>query len=262
MTKRGAVTTPSDAQGIAIPSRPLAQQADRAYRPGRFGPGLRHKADDITKTAQTQAVFEVLAGPDVEPALAQEHVTTVHRARAGQAGDRVDHVDDRPPGADRHQVFDALQLGPDRVAFIADRNIAARAADARIVERGRESGQRRGIKLGVRVGGQDQIAAGKSRPGIDRRAAAAARAVRDDNIDQTLGRARSAMARVASVEPSSTTIISCGRKVCRRSDVMVCPGPSPPLKVGRITLTDAGAAGAAAPDRHAPNNASESSDSV
>ena len=182
-----AIHHETDAQGIAVPSRPLAQQADCACHPVRFRPGIRHEAEGITKAAQAQAVFEVLAGPDVEPALAKEHVAAVHRAGAGQAGDRVDDVEDRPPGADRHQVLDALQLGPDRLALVADRDVAARASNARIVERGRKPRQRRGIELRVRIGGQKQIAAGKSRRGIDCRAAAAARAMRDDNVDQALG---------------------------------------------------------------------------
>jgi hypothetical protein len=57
-------------------------------------------------------------------------------------------------------------------------------------------------------------------------------------------------------------MISRGGEVCRRSDMMVWLSPSPPLKVGRITLTDIRPASAAAPDRDAPNSASESSDSV
>lgn len=150
-----AIGHEADAQGIAVPSRPLAQQADRACRPVGFGPGLRHEADDVTQTTQAQAVFEVLAGPDIEPALAQEHVAAVHRAGAGQAADRVDHVEDRPAGADRHQVLDALQLRPDRLALVANRDIAACARNLGIVERGRKPRQRRGIELGVRVGGQE-----------------------------------------------------------------------------------------------------------
>src|SRR3954462_810170 len=74
-------------------------------------------------------------------------------------------------------------------------------------------------------------------------------------------RARSATVRVSSVEPSSTTMISNGRKVCCCSDAIVGPSPEPPLKVGMITLTAASLAGTLSLRLHAPNRANESSDS-
>src|SRR5262249_15506659 len=58
-----------------------------------------------------------------------------------------------------------------------------------------------------------------------------------------IARARSATARVLSVDPSSTTMISIGRKVCRCSEAIVGSRPEPPLKVGMITLTEALRAG-------------------
>ena len=64
-------------------------------------------------------------------------------------------------------------------------------------------------------------------------------------------RARSATARVSSVEPSSTTMISTGRKVCWCSEAIERSSPEPPLKVGMITLTEALPAGALISSPHA-----------
>ncbi len=75
-------------------------------------------------------------------------------------------------------------------------------------------------------------------------------------------RARSATARVSSVEPSSTTMISTGRKVCRCSDAMVGASPEPPLNVGMITLTEALPTGALSLRLRTPKKASESNESV
>jgi hypothetical protein len=77
-----------------------------------------------------------------------------------------------------------------------------------------------------------------------------------------IARARSATARVLSVDPSSTTMISIGRKVCRCSEAIVGSRPEPPLKVGMITLTEALRAGFASLGLRMPNKASERSDSV
>ena len=76
-------------------------------------------------------------------------------------------------------------------------------------------------------------------------------------------RARSAKARVSSVEPSSTTMISIGRKVWRCSDTIERSRPAPPLKVGMITLT-LGLAADVLPSRRRvmPKKASDSSDRV
>ena len=74
--------------------------------------------------------------------------------------------------------------GPYRFALVADRNVAARAADARIAECGREPRDRRRLENRVRIHGQKQIAAGKPGRGVDRRAAAAARAMADDHVHQ------------------------------------------------------------------------------
>src|SRR4029077_2727476 len=73
-------------------------------------------------------------------------------------------------------------------------------------------------------------------------------------------RARSATARVWSVEPSSTTMISSGRKVCRCSDAIVGPSPEAPLNVGMITLTEALPAGTLSSRLHAPRKAKDRSD--
>ena len=109
----------------------------------------------------------------------------------------------------------------------------------------------------------------KSRSPEANRAAAFIAALRPQRVPWQMtmstrpsARARSATARVSSVEPSSTTMISTGNKVCRRSDVMVGSSPEPPLKVGMITLTVALPGGTPVFRRRAPNNANETSDSV
>ena len=85
----------------------------------------------------------------------------------------------------------------------------------------------------------------RSRSPLANRAAALIAALRPQRVPWQItmstrpsARARSAMARVSSVEPSSTTMISTGRRVCRCSDAIVAPSPEPPLKVGMITLTE------------------------
>ena len=90
----------------------------------------------------------------------------------------------------------------------------------------------------------------KSRSPLANRAAAFIAALRPQRVPWQMtmstrpsARARSATARVSSVEPSSTTMISTGRKVCRCSDAIVGPSPEPPLNVGMITLTEALPAG-------------------
>ena len=85
----------TDPQRIAIPARALAQQADAADRAVRLRPGIRHEPDEVAKPAQPQAELQILAGADVETALLQEDVAPIHRAGAGQAGDRADDVEDR-----------------------------------------------------------------------------------------------------------------------------------------------------------------------
>ena len=157
-----------------------------ACRPVLFPPRRPARNGWIAEAAQPQAVLQILAGADVQAALPQEHVAPIHRAGAGQTGDRVHDVEDGPPCADRHQVLDALQSGPYQVALVADRDVAARAADARIAECGRKPRHRRRIEHRVRIHGQKQIAAGKSGRGVDCRAAAAARAMADDHVDQAL----------------------------------------------------------------------------
>src|SRR5215208_4003004 len=57
-------------------------------------------------------------------------------------------------------------------------------------------------------------------------------------------------------------MISTGRKVCRRSDVIVGSSPEPPLKVGMITLTEALPPDRLVLCRRTPNNASDTRDSV
>src|SRR5262249_61348198 len=94
------------------PARALGKKADPPARPVFSRPRTRHEADEIAEPAQPQAVLQILSGADVQTALPQEYVAPVHGAGAGQAGDRVDDVQYRPPGADRHQVLDALQPGP------------------------------------------------------------------------------------------------------------------------------------------------------
>src|SRR5262249_33440361 len=177
----------------------------------RFPP--RRQADEIAEAAQPQAVFQILARADVEAALPQEYIAPIHGAGTGQAGNRPCDIQYGAPGADRHQVLDALQPSPQRVALVADRDVATGAADARIAKCAREPGDRGRLEHGVGVDGRKQIAAGKPRGCVDCRAAPAARAVADDHVHQaTSARARSATARVSSVEPSSTTMISTGRK--------------------------------------------------
>ena len=179
-----AIHHEADAQSIAIPARALAQKAYAACRAGCFRPGVRHETDQIAEATQPQAELQILSGADVEPALPQEHIAPIHGTGAGQTGDSVHNVEYGSPCTDRHQVLDALQSGPYRVALVADRNIATRAGDARIAECGREP--RDGSRLENRVGihGQKQIAAGKPGRGIDCRAAAAARAMADDHVHQ------------------------------------------------------------------------------
>jgi hypothetical protein len=75
-------------------------------------------------------------------------------------------------------------------------------------------------------------------------------------------RALSATARVLSVDPSSTTMISEGRKVCRCSDAIVGASPEPPLNVGMITLTEALPAGGLSLGLRTPKKANDSNDSV
>src|SRR5262249_29943463 len=154
-----AIRHEPDAQGIAIPARALAQQADAAGRAGGFRPGVRHETDEMAETAQPQAVLQILAGTDIQAALPHEYVAPIHGAGAGQAGDRADDVEDRAPGTDRHQVFDALQPGPDRLALVVDGDVAARTGDTRIAECGREPRDRGRLENRVRIHGQDQIAA-------------------------------------------------------------------------------------------------------
>ena len=122
--------------------------------PVRFRPGVRHETDEIAEAAQPQAVLQILPGADVEAALVQERVAPIHGTGAGQAGDRAHDVEDGFPGADRHQILDALKSRPYRFALVADRNVAARAANARIVECGRESRDRRRLEHRVRIHGQ------------------------------------------------------------------------------------------------------------
>ena len=109
----------------------------------------------------------------------------------------------------------------------------------------------------------------KSRSPLANRAAAFIAALRPQRVPWQMtmstrprARACSATARVWSVEPSSTTMISNGRKVCRCSDAIVGPSPEPPLKVGMITLTAALPASTLSLRLHAPNRANESSDRV
>jgi hypothetical protein len=85
--------------------------------------------------------------------------------------------------------------------------------------------------------------------------------VADDHVDEP-ERARCATARVPSVEPSSTTMISAGRRVCRCSEAIVRSSPEPPLNVGTMTLTAALPAGTPSSRRNAPSKASETSDKV
>src|SRR5262249_21834771 len=75
-------------------------------------------------------------------------------------------------------------------------------------------------------------------------------------------RARFAMVRVPSVEPSSTRMISKGRNVCRCSDAIVGASPEPPLNVGMITLTEALPSGGRSVRLQKPDKANETSDSV
>ena len=109
----------------------------------------------------------------------------------------------------------------------------------------------------------------KSRSPLANRAAAFIAALRPQRVPWQItmstrpsARPRSATARVSSVEPSSTTMISTGRKVCRCSEAIVGPSPEPPLNVGMITLTEALPAGTLSLRLHTPNKANERSDSV
>ncbi len=109
----------------------------------------------------------------------------------------------------------------------------------------------------------------KMRSPLANRAAAFIAALRPQRVPWQMtmstrptARARSATTRVWSVEPSSTTMISNGRKVCRRSDAIVGASPEPPLNVGMITLTEALPAGTRSLRLHTPNKANERSDSV
>src|SRR5262249_17084437 len=140
-----------DSQRVAIPARALAQKAYRGGWAVGFRPGLRREPDRIAEAAQPQAKLEILSRADVESALPQEYLAPVHGTGAGQARDRVGHVQHGLAGADRHQVLDSLQAGPQRLALVADCNIAGRAADVRIAESGcdpRDSGR---LKDGVRI---------------------------------------------------------------------------------------------------------------
>src|SRR5262245_60432877 len=174
----------ADSQGVAIPACALAQKADGACRPGRFGPGVRHETDEMAEAPQPQAELQVLSGADVEAALPHEYLAPVHGAGAGETSDGAHDVQYGSPCADRHQVLDTLQSGPQRFALVADRNVATRAGDVRIAENGREP--RDGGRLENRVGvhGQEQVPAGKPRGSVDCRTAAAARAMADDHVHQ------------------------------------------------------------------------------
>jgi len=109
----------------------------------------------------------------------------------------------------------------------------------------------------------------KSRSPLANRAAALIAALRPHRVpwQMTMStrpsvRARSATARVSSVEPSSTTMISTGRKVCRCSDAIEGASPEPPLKVGMMTLTEALLAASLSFRRLTPNKAKETSENV
>ena len=169
---------------IAVPARALAQEADGGWWAICFRPGIRHEPDEVAQTAQAQAKFQVLSWADVQTALLQKRVAPIHGTRAGKTGDRAHDVEDGFTCADRHQVLDALKPRPQRVALVADRNVATCAGDARIAERGckpRNGGQ---LENCIRINREEQVAAGKPCRGIDRRAAATARAVADDHVDQ------------------------------------------------------------------------------
>jgi len=131
--------------------RALAQKAYPADRAVCFGPGFRHETDEVAQATQPQAVLQILAGADVEAALPQESIASIHGTGPGETGDRLHDVQYGPPRADRHKVLDALQSGPQRLLFVADRDIAARAADARIAEYGREPRDSSRLEHRVRI---------------------------------------------------------------------------------------------------------------
>src|SRR4051795_10972501 len=119
-----AIHHETDAQSIAIPARALAQQTYAACGAGCFRPGVGHEPNDIAESAEPQGVLHILSRADVEPALSRKNTPPIHGTGAGQTRDRIDHVEDRPPRSDRHQVFDALKSCPYRIALIADRDVA------------------------------------------------------------------------------------------------------------------------------------------
>src|SRR5262249_9126098 len=87
---------------VAIPARALAQKAYPTYRAVCFRPGFRHKTDEVAEATQPQAALQILAGADVQPALPQEYVASIHRAGAGETGNRLRDVQYGLPRADGH----------------------------------------------------------------------------------------------------------------------------------------------------------------
>ncbi len=78
-----AVHHETDSQSVAIPARALAQKANPAGRAVCFRPGVRYETDEVAKAAQPQTVLQILSRADVQTALSQEYIASIHGTGAG-----------------------------------------------------------------------------------------------------------------------------------------------------------------------------------